>query len=317
MNSRCALFEIVRATLGIAVAVFIAIVFIFLGNIYRKPAPLEPAFQNKMLSEWVSLYSQSHSDRAWASSAVRAIGTNALPFLLSELKQTETPALGRAKRKVQERVTILLTTGADRARLALAGFEILGTNAIPVIPDLIELFRDTDPYLGGQDPAYQAARALKLIGPTAAIPALISATTNANEMIRVHACFALGELGDSNAVPALTLSLTDRSRMVRIRSAIALGKLRAAHETAVPALAKALTDPDSAVRFSAADALRLYGSTASSALPDLQKALDKELARPPGQPGRGAVFDEKTGSEVATTISNALTQIRAPSTSGL
>ena len=295
-----------RIVIAISVVVFVALFVMALRGIKREPP--EPVFQNRRLSEWLLDYSQSRSNRAAAEAAIRAIGTNALPYLVSELQRTENADVGRAKKKVEERLKTRIVSGADRAYLALAGLEMLGTNAAPAIPELIELFRDAEPYYGGQDPAYQASRALKRIGPLAT-PALIAATTNGNEMIRVHSCFTLGELAATNGVPALIARLDDSSRMVRIRAAIALGTLHADEEKAVAALGRALDDADSAVRFSAALALGQFGTQASSAATKLQMALGRELKRPPGKPGKGGVFEEKTGGEVVGAICTALTQM--------
>jgi hypothetical protein len=294
--------------LVVATAVLIFLFAIFLAKALRTPALVEPVFQNKALGQWLWEYSQSHSNRPAAEAAVHAIGTNALPFLLVELSDTENPTLGRVKANTQQLLKMRIISGADRAALALAGFEILGTNAHPAIPDLIEMLRDADPYVGGHDPAWQAIGALHRIG-SRSIPPLISATTNSNEMIRVHACLALAELRATHAVPSLIERLSDPSRMVRIRAALALGTLQADQTNSVPALALALSDPDSAVRFSAANSLAMFGSRAAAAAPDLQQALNQELTRPPGHPSGGGVFQEKDSAEVTAAIRTALKQI--------
>lgn len=292
-----------RSVIAIGVVLFVALVAVTVRR--PKTEPAEPVFQNMRWGAWLWEYSQSRSNRAEAEAAIRAVGTNGLPYLLSELRQTENAGFGRAKRKVEQRLKVHILSGAERANLALGGLEVLGTNAAPAIPDLIEMFRDSEAYYGEQDPAYQAVRALKRIGPVS-IPALIAATTNANEMIRVHSCFALAELVATNAVPALIGRLDDGSRMVRIRAAMALGKLEAGGEKTVAALERALDDADSTVRFSAALALGEFGTEARSAADKLQGVLARELKRPAGQPGKGAVFDERTGAEVAGAVRVAL-----------
>lgn len=268
----------------------------------------EPSYQGKTITVWLQEASRSADDRELTMRAVREMGTNALPFLLREIAQTESPTTSRASATVRGVSALQFTTAADRTRAALLGFEALGPVASPAIPALIEMFRDADTSYGGHDPAFQAGKALIRIGAES-FPALIAATTHTNEMIRVHACFTLGYSGKDPGVEALIGRLKDTSRLVRIRAAIALGYLHARPAVAIPALMASLEDEDSAVRHAAAEALAEFGADAEVAVPALRNALAREAKTADRKAGNGSVLEAKTISEVQSAIQSAARKI--------
>lgn len=136
--------------------------------------PNEPTYAGKKLSRWLDeLAALDHSKR-WEPQtkevqALRAIGTNALPWLLSELQSNGglparlNPLL--AKQSVIKHRFRDINTRMSRATL---GFEALGELAKPAIPSLLSLVESK--------PGFVPA-ALAAIGP-AAIPALQQCLTN-------------------------------------------------------------------------------------------------------------------------------------------
>src|SRR5678816_2434558 len=74
---------------------FVVLVVVVLVAVAVWPGPKEPEYQGKKLSEWLEM----HNDRpAKSTEAVRAIGTNAIPFLVRWIG-TECPAW---KRKIAD-----------------------------------------------------------------------------------------------------------------------------------------------------------------------------------------------------------------------
>jgi hypothetical protein len=137
--------------------------------------PREPKYGGKKLSVWVNeLVAMDGLKRRDTSlpqiQAVRAIGTNALPWLMGELN---TPFSGRrawlnqmlAKQHV---VKYRFDDVQVHWQRGCAGIEALGDLAAPVIPDLLALVDRRIGYVPG---------ALAAIGPPA-IPALQQCLTN-------------------------------------------------------------------------------------------------------------------------------------------
>jgi hypothetical protein len=153
---------------GLILALLAVIVVISRG-------PPEPVHGGKKLSAWLDELSAMTFPRECdpdtkAAQAVRAIGTNALPWLLHELRAEGSTLKWRAN-QLLGRQTFIKFRFADahtRLRRACMGFAALGPIAEPAIPALLELVEDK--------PGYVPA-ALAYIGPPA-IPALHECLTN-------------------------------------------------------------------------------------------------------------------------------------------
>ena len=65
---------------------------------WRTSRSREPGYQGKRLSQWLDEYNRAGSavEAKLASEAIRAMGTNSLPFLLAHIKHTNSP--------IQERI---------------------------------------------------------------------------------------------------------------------------------------------------------------------------------------------------------------------
>lgn len=143
----------------------------------------------------------------------------------------------------------------------------------PAVPALINALRNKDQLV-----RCGAIEALGNIADSGAIPVLIDVLKDDNEYVRSNAVEALGKIEDSRAVPVLITSLKDKHGEVRRRAAYALGKFaekRHDVSAAVPSLIDALKNDNSNVQACAASALGHIGDT--SAVPPLIDVLtDKE-----------------------------------------
>lgn len=257
VNSGSGRMKRVSAATGISVA--IAGLFL-LAAIWPEPA--EPFHGDKTLRQWLEVRSSGNirdlTDDAQA--AIRAMGTNALPSLVSMVSKRDSilrlELRAWAGKNPNLRKWIRISNG-ERLRGA-AGLEALGPMAAPAIPELI-------PLLGDEQTAYPAALALGAIGEIA-VPELVQCLTNANTRLRVSAVQAINFMhGAEEAIPSLLTCLTDPEPDVRFIAAIALGDMRKHPETVVPHLIVLLDDAESSVRQAGIIALGLYGSAAEAA----------------------------------------------------
>lgn len=127
----------------------------------------------------------------------------------------------------------------------------------------------------------EAAKGLRVLGDTRALPALVSSALDIDPMVRAEAAKSLGALGGEGEVPALSRLLrADSDNAVRLECAGALRKIGG--DTALPALAYALDDPDESVAFAAYDALL---ALTEQQLPPSRKAWESWLETKAGEGG--------------------------------
>ncbi|MBN1329739.1 MAG: HEAT repeat domain-containing protein [Candidatus Heimdallarchaeota archaeon] len=106
-----------------------------------------------------------------------------------------------------------------------------------------------------------------------AIPALQSAISDDDWVVRKMSILALGELNVKEEIPKFIEFLNDSEPEVRVGAAQSLGIMKAKH--AVPYLIKTLDDPADIVRQVTIWALGLIGEDASEAVPKLIAILQK------------------------------------------
>jgi HEAT repeat protein len=229
-----------------------------------------PAYQGKPLSAWMDewnkylLANRGSPDRAkrdQALAAIRQIGSEALPALLS---------MAGAKDSALKKRLIALANKQSLLRLRLHpadyyharatyGFSALGSAAKPAVPALIRLLHDQDRQVRAS-----AAQCLSLIGPEAAdaVPALIqtlNAEGNGYGPVLINSMLALGAIhSEPETVLSLLLEYVNGPRKDWNYSASAmdaLGRYRERARAAVPAILPFLTDPDESHRSSADAAL--------------------------------------------------------------
>lgn len=101
----------------------------------RSHAPPQPIFHGRTLAEWMVNYQFARTDaeRLASSTAVAAIGTNAIPTLLDWVH--DGVIAGLAPRY----------SSGVRSALAFSGFRILGPNARFAVPALVAMTKDQNP----------------------------------------------------------------------------------------------------------------------------------------------------------------------------
>jgi hypothetical protein len=165
------------------VIAFAACVLIGVGVIAFWPWGREPEYQGKKLSEWLALQRERPEE---VSNAVRAIGTNGLPYLVKRVEY-QIPLWRLRLSRVHSRLPGWMQSRwlenrifpgdlVNRSGEALYGFRVLGTNAFTAIPGLGQ-FIDAEPanLQGGRG---NAALAIAYIGGPKALPPLLKVLTD-------------------------------------------------------------------------------------------------------------------------------------------
>lgn len=197
----------------------------------------EPEYGGRKLTEWLKLYLQSpdrFTDGREAAEAVRHIGTNALPWLLRWADYeppgwrmtvgTNAPALARRSGVFRSAYLWLLNRPAEDLNwLARIGFEILGQQARPALPEVQRRMVDWGK-------PWRASISMQIYthieGPDA-VPTLVNALVSTNANCKQSAAFCLASLGTNGALAAPTLrnALTDRDPIVCRLAGVALQRV--------------------------------------------------------------------------------------------
>lgn len=261
--------------LRIAIVCLLLAVFGLAGwFVLRSP---EPEYQGKRLSRWLWELEVSPDtvSRSYKESvqAIRALGTNALPWLLGRLTARDSAWKVQSVGWVQDTLSLDLedSLASVQRRRAVMGFQVLGRIAEPAIPQLTALVSKPD-----VETASSALTALAGIGGPWTIAPLMAAITNGNSSVSLPAAATLGSLRARAhaAVPALIGLLQSPDPALRTTAARALGEIAMDPDRTLPALSRVLSDTNGLVQFSAAVALSQFGKVAESALPAI-------LALPP------------------------------------
>jgi len=233
----------------------------------------EPAYRGKSLSYWLEALGQ-HEDleaAAEARLALRQMGTNALPHLLSTLraKDSQLKKLLRRLEAKQSMVNFRLNPSDAIRNQAAEGIVAMGPLAAPLVPALTNLLDEPD--LGPV-----ALYALSGIGPEALAP-LIASLNHSNSAVRRTAVFSLGSFtgADRKVVcAALAQATNNADAMVRRMVFRTLGRMTNEWEIALPAIIGGLQDLDSQVSRGCMLSVGNFGSNALTAIPLLMTALD-------------------------------------------
>jgi len=232
----------------------------------------EPCYQGRKLSAWLTAHRENPDD-ARAIAAIRAIGTNAVPYLLQGFSYSYLPRReGLIKAAdIWIRHRLHLTTKLIRDPLAMryersvAGFKVLGPIANPALPDLSKLLGSTN--------GAGAAIAMSGIGPPA-LPFLIEGVRDASPDVRYHGLIGVAQLG-TNAGPALPAVVgcfgdtnVSFGTVIRYTAILAATEMGAAAREAEPALKGLLQDPDGSIVALAKQALdRINSKNPETAAP--------------------------------------------------
>jgi len=180
-----------------AVVVVAAVVWLW-------PREKDPEYQGKKLSEWIDGYQPfSPEDLSLGyeqptAVAIRAIGTNGLPFLIKCIKIENLPAQTKIDTAVMKIVSVnawafdayhqLRWGKTFRGPKAIWAFEVLGPQASPAIPELAKIAAGNNEGIG-----WQATQALRVIGKDA-VPVLLRLTADAKASVRSSATDGLLDL---------------------------------------------------------------------------------------------------------------------------
>jgi hypothetical protein len=227
-------FRNLLAMLGVAVVLGVA------WLVSRTPG--EPVYQGKRLRIWLQGYAGTGKKREETDTAVRQIGTNAIPILLGMLHAHDSPLMIKWLTWVsnQRFPGLHYTNPSILNEEAFMGFQALGSNAASAVPKVIIIL---DQNFSESSKIY-ATRTLAVIGPEAkaAVPLLLRVATSTNASDHSDAIWALGQIHASpgEVIPVLIKALHNPSKQDRLFAAIALEKFQGDARPAVPALLEAL-----------------------------------------------------------------------------
>lgn len=267
-----------------------------------KPAVL---YQGKDAWQWAQQYSHSPgpNERIEAATALREMGSQAVPLLLSKLRTKE--SLPRKVRlwlgsKLPTRMGRGLTRGLEPISFvsiqsaAARGLSAVGTNAGAAVPALIQEMRGPDLQL-----TWDAAVALGEIGG-AAVLELIPLLEDSRVPVRHAAAYALGRIGEPAlvAAPALIRHLTDPDPTIQTSVRVALESIGPAAGALV---LRVVQENRGETRRAAARALVVIRPRAALTLPVLT-----ELARDSEAEARVIALETLAGLRVNHTNALAL-----------
>ena len=232
---------------------------------------VEPSYNGKALSEWMG-----EPDRDMRYNAIQQVGTNAIPTFLAILsvkRGNVKRVVSKLKDKGLQDFTNKEADLEDLRRLAVDGFEALGTNAESAVPELTKVFSHHD------ETMFQTIRALIKVGPKGFL-VLTNEMKNPDSSVRNNLILVLGEEGGND--PAMTRllinALKDPDWSNRGNAAEFLTGKDAS--LAIPALVSMLDDSDYYPRARAASALGSFGSAAKSAAPKLFSVFTNVISGP-------------------------------------
>jgi hypothetical protein len=253
-----------------------------------RPAKPQPTYQGKPIAHWMftfwNPYGYGVHAKEDARQALKAIGTNALPFFVQWI--SETPGRSRFRDVLQTysyRLPLLSqwdtfqrwlsTVPENEAAMnyslaAVDAFAVLGVEASAAIPDLAKIAHASYETRSAQ----HAIRALANIGP----PALPSVTAVASDSSAACRCYAITALEDfgTNAIPAIPLLLNCLTNpLLTVSAAETIQHLKLEPRSCVPALLQLVNTPDENNQICAIRALGAFGKEAVTAAPAINSLL--------------------------------------------
>ena len=232
----------------------------------------EPRYDGRKLSDWLDQYGRLDSGSTpdyEAATAIRSIGTNAIPLLLKYLSVNNSALRKQIVQFAEKQEVFKVNIPSANAyhEAAIGGFHALGVLGKPAIPSLVALLNDTN-----SGPS--AVRCLCFIGEDA-VGVLIQGLNNTNSEVRRVCASGLGEVGTNRpaALPALLATLNDPDPGVRYVAIWAAGRFSHNHREVVSAFAEKLGTLDQREVGIVSSVLVQFGSNALPALPQLQQNL--------------------------------------------
>ena len=262
-----------RIILLLALAVGVAAVAILWPR-----GPREPVYEGKRLSEWLEDCHGRMVDeddkgvsprRDKAVKSIRAMGTNALPWLMAEF--TKSPSKWRLNFNRwsgrHTRGRFQLDDGSARMVRAVAGLQLLGSDIAPALPELAR-------WLGDPEQGSWAAQAMEA-GGAQALPYFLHGISGTNIQAEISSVIGLGMLAlrIEAAVPPLVQSLQSPNPYARKFAVSRLEDVQHYPELVIPALHAALSDSDPDVRRTALQSLVYMRKNSAPLIPDLRRQM--------------------------------------------
>jgi hypothetical protein len=255
----------------------IAVACVALARFLWHPLGSEPRYRGKPLSAWlISHWDWSSGDpKAAQRDALRKMGTNSIPFLLSWVAYP-----GPSKLSIFRLAPSLnlRNTGRELAEASFTGFQVLEADAATAIPELVRLTKGTN-----LDVALRALTCIEATGRPG-IPVVFDILTNRAAYCPDPVFTLLGTMPylETNVdliIPGLLQCLHSPRPWLAATAANLLGQIHHRADVVVPALAQRALDPDKDMRCCTIHALGLFQESARPAIPTLLKALhDPELS---------------------------------------
>jgi HEAT repeat protein len=278
-----------RRTLVISVTV--AITLITLLTVAFWPGEKEPEYQGKKLSEWIESGAPAPSadDDKHAIEAIRHIGTNALPLLLTWVEEDsfEDTRLWRLTRGLplfvrdSAPVRWLVSRFWDHNYIGLRGFKLMGSQAGQAVGELATAMNQAS-----RPTADRLVFVLSYIGEPA-FPVLKSLVIRpwSSHMRQWALTYGFaGELGTNTSQAALLVAqqLNDADPAVVQGAAYGMGNFPDRADLAVPALVNCMSSRFAGVRLAAVSSIANFGTNASAAVPALMQEISdpEEIIRP-------------------------------------
>ncbi len=245
------------------------------------PAP-EPVYQGKSLSYWLH-----DTDVTWggywrllrpeAKSAVRAIGTNAIPTLLKLVSARDAPLTGKINSFLMHVpwVSFRFETVSRKRMDASNGFLVLGPLGKDAVPGLLRMYTRT-PHDQEQRQTIVAIFGNMRSAAEDSVPYLVHDLANEpDNNLRASIAYSLGTISTRTeiVIPALIAALSDSAFHVRERAVDALGELHAQPESVIPALVAMLRNDNADLTYQVTVALGEFGPMARAALPIVKRMV--------------------------------------------
>lgn len=245
-----------------------------------------PKYHDLRLSEWVEIAgnrSLRQTDSARLAKEALIQNRNESIHLIIEKLKPDSRFVFKFKNAVASHSIVKINPEAEtlRWRSAMDALELLGKDARPAIPELLNWLEDPDANL-----RLTASLALSAIGeePELVVPELIKALGDPHMSVQVNAAIALREFGEEArvAIPHL-LKLTENSDdFVMFSAAVSVFEIGPeTSEKTVPILAERLKngrDQGGVWQVEILLSLAKMGPRAKSALPQIEAFCDSEDA---------------------------------------
>jgi len=233
--------------------------------------PKEPVYHGKRLSEWIKQKSSfvEAMTNADVDNAISSIGTNALPWLISEFTRPRSKWRTTLNRwaSALSVVDFQLQADEERVQIAMLGLCFLGPDAAPALPTVAR-------YLDDPDRGPMAMAVIAQLGDRAS-PWLLIATASTNWHVAREAMNVLFRKAHESepALRALVALHRHTNSDIRMMTAVMLRRFDKQPDLTVPALVAALADPEPEVQSLASFSLSEMGTNAQPAIPALLRLM--------------------------------------------